>query len=67
MEMPVPCKRCNEIVELQTTQESPLDGILLCSECYSDDYNVFQLIEEARDINYDLKNNADHMKGDKLG
>ncbi|HUI31998.1 MAG TPA: hypothetical protein VLY84_00145 [Dysgonamonadaceae bacterium] len=67
MEMPVPCSRCNDIVELHSTKESPLSNELLCQECYSTDNQVNDLFEEAKDIQYDLENHAEHMKGDRRG
>ena len=67
MEMPVNCCRCDEVVELHTTRQSPLNKQLLCNECYSKDNEVYHLIDEAKDIHYDLENHAEHMKGDRRG
>lgn len=67
--MPVPCTKCGEWVELDSTKGSPLSysRMLICSECYDKEDEVYQLLEEAKDINYDLENHAEHMKGDRRG
>lgn len=67
MEMPVNCVKCGEIVELDSTRQSPLNGQLICSECFDKENEVNELIEEAKDIRYDLENHAEHMKGDRRG
>lgn len=67
MEMPVPCCRCGEIVELNSTKESPLNSQLLCEDCFRSDDDVNDFVEEAKDIHYDLQNNAGYMKGDRRG
>ncbi|WP_312306577.1 hypothetical protein [Chryseobacterium sp.] len=67
MEMPVPCPRCGEWVELHDTRKSPLTEALLCDECFSVEDEVYDLKEEADDIKYDLDNHAEHMKGDRRG
>ena len=67
MEMPVPCKNCNEIVELDSTRQSPLTKDLVCHECFTIDDKVNDLVEEAKNIHYDLDNYAEHMKGDRRG
>ena len=41
MEMPVPCSKCGEWVELNSTRESELNkGKMLCPECYSTDVQL---------------------------
>lgn len=67
MEMPVPCSRCSEIVELHSTRESELNEQLLCEDCYNLDNKVYELVEEAKDIHYDLENYEEYMKGDRRG
>lgn len=67
MEMPVPCCRCEEIIELHSTRKSPLNNQLLCEDCFSTDDEVNDWVEEAKDIHYDLENHAEHMKGDRRG
>lgn len=67
MEMPVMCK-CGEWIELDSTRESPLKkDQLLCRECFSSEDKVNDLIQEAKDIQYDLDNDAEYMKGDRRG
>ena len=65
--MPVPCPKCGEWFELNSSRESPLNKQLLCIECYEKDDEVNDLIEEAKDIHYDLENNEEYMKGDRPG
>ena len=66
--MPVKCIKCEEWIELHTTKESPLNNNqLLCSDCYNKDNEVLELIEEAKDIHYDLENDEEYMKGDRRG
>lgn len=67
MEMPVNCSKCGEWIELNSTRESPLNNQLMCSNCFDNDKEVHELIEEAKDIHYDLENYAEHMKGDRRG
>ena len=67
MEMPVNCSKCGEWVELNSTRESPLNQQLMCSDCYHKDDEVNDLVEEAKDIIYDLENQAEYMKGDRRG
>lgn len=67
MEMPVTCPKCNEWVELNETRESDLTKKLLCKSCCSEENQINEWVEEARDITYDLDNNAEHMKGDRRG
>lgn len=67
MEMPVPCPRCGEWIELHDTRKSPLTEDLLCDECFTVEDEVYDLKEEADDIKYDLDNHAEHMKGDRRG
>jgi len=67
MEMPVQCQKCKDIVELNSTRESNLTKKLLCSDCCSEENEVFELVSEADDIRYDLENYAEHMKGDRRG
>lgn len=67
MEMPVLCTRCDEIIELNSTKESPLTKELLCYECFSIDDKVNDLVEEAKNIQYDLDNYEEYMKGDRRG
>lgn len=67
MEMPVQCPKCKEIIELDETRESNLTKELLCSECCAEENEVFELVSEADDIQYDLNSYAEHMKGDRRG
>ena len=67
MEMPVDCIKCGEWVELDTTREAPITKKLVCINCYQKEEEVKSLVEEAKDINYDLDNYAEHMKGDRRG
>lgn len=65
--MPVPCNKCGNLVELHATRESLLTKKLMCDECCSVENQVNDLVEEAKDIQYDLDNHAEHMKGDRRG
>lgn len=68
MEMPVPCDKCREWVDLNSTRESELDkGKMLCPECYSTDYLVKEKVEEIKDIQFMLDNNDQEVKGDRRG
>ncbi|MEL7600592.1 MAG: hypothetical protein AAGU18_10920 [Proteiniphilum sp.] len=67
MEMPVPCSKCGEWVELNSTRQGPLSRELICANCCREEESVSFLIDEAKDIHYDLKNYAEHMKGDRRG
>lgn len=68
MEMPVPCEKCGEWVELNSTRESKLvKGKLLCPECYATDYLVKEKIEEIKDIQIVLDNNEPEVRGGCLG
>ncbi|OJU34446.1 MAG: hypothetical protein BGN96_13895 [Bacteroidales bacterium 45-6] len=68
MEMPVPCDKCNEWVELNDTRESPLKkGRMLCRNCFSDEYEVKNKIDEIESIQYMLDNNDPEVKGNRLG
>lgn len=67
MEMPVNCPKCGEWFELNSSRESPLNNQLLCGECFQKDDEVNDLVEEAKDIHYDLENYAEYMKGDRRG
>ncbi len=67
MEMPVPCGRCSNIVELHSTRESSLTNRLMCDECCDLENRINDLVEEAKDIQTDLDNYAEHMKGDRRG
>lgn len=47
--MPVPCSKCGEWVELNSTRESEFNkGKMLCPECYSTEDSVKDKIEEIR-------------------
>lgn len=65
--MPVPCPRCGEWIELHSTRKSPLTEDLLCEECFSIEDQVNDYKEEIEDIQYDLENYAEYMKGDRRG
>lgn len=68
MEMPVPCDKCREWVELNSTRESKLEkGKMLCPECFSADDMVKDKIEEIKNIQYMLDNNDPEVKGDRRG
>ena len=68
MEMPVPCSKCGEWVELNSTRESELNkGKMLCPECYSTDDSVKDKIEEIKDIQLMLDNNDPEVRGDRRG
>lgn len=68
MEMPVPCSKCGEWVELNSTRESELNkGKMLCPECYSTEDSVKDKIEEINDIQLMLDNNDPEVKGDRRG
>jgi len=67
MEMPVPCERCGEVVELHETRKGPLTKELVCDECFSKEDQINDLIEEAKTISDDLENHEEYMKGDRRG
>ncbi len=67
MEMPVPCPKCNEWVELNDTRTSNLTGDLLCDDCCSEENEVAELKDEIDTIQRDLDNDEDYMKGDRRG
>lgn len=67
MEMPVICEKCDDFVELNETRTSKLTKKLLCENCSDTENRVYDLFEEAKDIQYDLENDAEHMKGDRRG
>lgn len=67
MKMPVICPKCHECIELDETRESRLTSELLCESCCEDENEVADLKEEIEDIQYDLDNHAEHMKGDRRG
>lgn len=67
MEMPVPCIKCKEVVELDSTRTSPLTKDLVCQDCYYTHDQVNDLFEEAKQISYDLENHEEYMKGDRRG
>lgn len=67
MEMPVICEKCDECIELNETRTSKLTKKLLCENCCDTENLVYDLFEEAKDIQYDLENNAEYMKGDRRG
>lgn len=68
MEMPVPCDKCKEWVELNSTRESELDkGRLLCPECYHIDSTVKDKIDEIKDIQSMLDDNDPEVRGDRRG
>lgn len=67
MEMPIDCSKCGEWVELDSTREGPLTKNLVCKNCFATEEEARSLIEEAKDISYDLENYAEHMKGDRRG
>lgn len=67
MEMPVPCCKCGEWVELNDTRESRLNrGDMLCRECYSNDYSVYEKIREINDIQSMLDNNDPVVDGNNM-
>ncbi len=65
--MPVSCFKCDELVELNSTRQGELSKDLLCESCYGEEDHAKCLIDEAKDIYYDLENYAEHMKGDRRG
>lgn len=68
MEMPVPCDKCGEWIELNSARESRLEkGKMLCPECFSADDMVKDKIEEIKDIQYMLDSNDPEVKGDRRG
>lgn len=67
MEMPTPCSKCKEVVELNDLRESNFTKEMLCDECYSTDSELYYLVDEAKDIQRDLEDYAEHMKGDRRG
>lgn len=68
MEMPVPCSKCKEWVELNSTRESNLNmGEMLCPSCYSTDDLVHDKVEEIKNIQYMLDNNEPDVKGNRRG
>lgn len=68
MEMPVPCCKCGELVELNSTRQSELDKKqMLCPDCYHTDSEVKDLLDEINDIQYMLDNNEPEVKGDRRG
>lgn len=68
MEMPVPCDKCHEWVELNSTRESELDKTkMLCPNCFATDSLVHDKVEEIKDIQYMLDNNDSEVKGDRRG
>lgn len=68
MEMPVPCNKCGEWVELNDTRQSELnEKDMLCRECYSIDNTVNGYKEEIDDIQHMLDNNDPEVKGDRRG
>ena len=68
MEMPVPCDKCKERVELNSTRESELTrGLMLCSSCSGTESLVKQYVDEIKDIQYMLDNNDPEVKGDRRG
>ena len=68
MEMPVPCDKCGDWVELNETRESPLEnGKMLCKQCYSEASQIKDIVAEIKDIQYMLDNNDESVKGDRRG
>lgn len=65
--MPVPCSRCNEWVDLDDTRIGSLTKELVCDNCFSEEDQVNDLIEEAKTISYDLDNYEEYMTGDRRG
>lgn len=66
--MPVPCDKCKEWVELNSTRTSELDNTkMLCPECFSTDSSVHNKVGEIKDIQYMLDNNDPEVKGDRRG
>ncbi len=63
--MPTPCSECKEVVELNDLRESNFTKQMLCYDCYSTDSELYDLVEEAKDIQRDLEGYADHMKGNR--
>lgn len=68
MEMPVPCDKCGEWVELNDTRESELKkGEMLCRECYHIDSEVKSKVEEIEDIQLMLDNHDEEVRGNRMG
>lgn len=68
MEMPVPCDKCKEWVELNSTRQSEFNkNEMLCRDCYHIDSEVKDLFDEIKDIQYMLDNNEPEVKGDRRG
>jgi len=68
MEMPVPCSKCGEWVELNDTRESELNkGEMLCKSCYWIDSEAKSKVREIQDIQLMLDNNDPEVKGDRRG
>ena len=65
MEMPVPCSKCGEWIELNDTRESDISKELVCSECYDIDREAYELKEEIVDLQLDLDNEPEYMKGQR--
>ena len=65
--MPVLCPKCGEWVEFDETRNSELTNKLLCKVCCTVENEVYYLLEEAKDIQFDLDAYAEHMKGDRRG
>ncbi|MCT4078393.1 hypothetical protein HZP59_14600 [Elizabethkingia anophelis] len=67
MEMPVICNKCKECVELYDTVVSDLTNNLLCNNCASEENEVYEYLEEIKDIEYLLDNNDPEVIGDRRG
>lgn len=59
------CDKCGEWIELNSTRESDIDKKLVCPECYNVDREVYELKEEIVDLQLDLDNEAEYMKGQR--
>lgn len=67
MEMPVPCDKCGEWVELTDCRTSELTKKLLCRDCCDVEDEVKAKIDEIKDIQYMLDNNDEEVRGDRRG
>ena len=63
MEMPVPCNKCGEWVELNDTRQSPYSEELICPECYNAEEARKEIENEIRDLEEDLENEAEYTVG----
>lgn len=65
--MPVPCEKCDEWVELNSTRKSRLTKKLLCDSCCEEENNIKDMIDEIEDIQHMLDTNDPEVKGDRRG